>query len=412
MLLNGTPPNTWTSVGNGTYNGIYHELHFMHNENVVGHRVYQGISSNSSRLTNRASGYDLGPVKLSELGIGAEAYFDPDSDTGLTTSFDKVDLTPVQGAEFVGDAIEATISESEFNELCCQSSVLGQTVSTAVIRVTVGVSPGALPWNSPYTPEQALEICRNGTIGSVTFSCPYNLTSIDPELLDDPDRNETEYVWLALSTRTDHSGPAVDYIIVNYANSAQRTTFTSATYPNGLFGQSLRASGGDPHAYALANRDCTNTTLINMAPIGRGGVPVHSEHIIERVTIRNFMEFVQNPRIDLEDGQGEQTVPLDLGTVPFAVINDYMNLPYNQWPGLAGQQLNNNSLFGNLGNALGSTAVPRVMPNLQASLNNVKTRVWGAIVNTNANPTFNRYANNPTTRNTESALSLLRSASF
>ncbi|KAJ8064841.1 hypothetical protein OCU04_007150 [Sclerotinia nivalis] len=405
MLLNGTPANTWTSVGNGTYKGIYHELHFIHNDKFFGYGAYQGLSPSSSQLANRDADYGLG--SKTGLGVGSELHFLDNSDIGLTTLFDEVGLTPTEAAEFVGYATEATISESDYEFFCCRFNVLGQTASTAAMRVEVTTPP--FGWDSPYEPDQILGICENGTIGSVILTCAYNLTSIDPELLDDPDGNETEYVWPVLSTRGDHSSPPVDYIITNYANSAQRTTFTSATYSNGNYGQDLPAYGGDPHAYAHATTDCTDASLTNNATIGMNGVRVQSEHIIERVTIRNFMEFIQSPWMDLEDGLGLQTVSSDLGIVPFAVINDYMNLPYSQWPLLQGQQLNGNTLFENLPNALGSTSNPGVMPNLQASLNNLKSRVWGATVNATSNKIFNKLANNPTTRSTERALSLLRS---
>lgn len=123
------------------------------------------------------------------------------------------------------------------------------------------------------------------------------------------------------------------------------------------------------------------------------------------------MEFIQDPWMDLEDGLGLQTVSSDPGIVPFEVINNYMNLPYNQWPLLQGQQLNGNTLFENLGNALGSTTNPGVMHNLQSSLNNLKARVRGGTVNVTSNKVFNKLANDPTTRSTERALNLLRSVS-
>ena len=49
MLLAGAPLNSWTAVGNGTYNGIYHELHFLNTGNNLAYRSSRGSSvSNSS----------------------------------------------------------------------------------------------------------------------------------------------------------------------------------------------------------------------------------------------------------------------------------------------------------------------------------------------------------------------------
>ncbi|APA07877.1 hypothetical protein sscle_03g026470 [Sclerotinia sclerotiorum 1980 UF-70] len=202
-----------------------------------GYEVYQQIII--FRATRNAKRSDYGLGSRTGLGVGSELHFVGNSDIDLTTSFDEVGLTPKGAAEFVGWATAATISESYYEFLCCQFDVLGQMASTAAMRI--GVTTPPFGWDSPYEPDQVIEICENATIGSVLLTCAYNLTSIDPELLDDPDRNESKYVWPVLSTRGDHSGLPVNYIITNYANSAQTTTFTSATYPNGNYGQDLPA---------------------------------------------------------------------------------------------------------------------------------------------------------------------------
>ncbi|RAL67563.1 hypothetical protein DID88_008318 [Monilinia fructigena] len=176
-------------------------------------------------------------------------------------------------------SIETTIAESQYDKLCCQLYDGEETVSTSVI----GVTKGDAPWDSPYTAEETLAICSNGTLGIATMTCAYNLTSIDLDLLEDPAGDETEYLWPVSSPRGDYSGPPADYAIVNYANSQQRTIFTSATYPNGNHGQDLQTHGGYLHVYALSSTHCTDATIINNAPLtGRNAVMVNAEHIIER----------------------------------------------------------------------------------------------------------------------------------
>ncbi|TGO86464.1 hypothetical protein BPOR_0301g00060 [Botrytis porri] len=107
------------------------------------------------------------------------------------------------------------------------------------------------------------------------------------------------------------------------------------------------------------------------------------------------------PLSDLEDGLGPQTVPIELGTVPFEVINDFMNAPYNEWEALNGRDDNANPLLKNHANALGSTSNPRVMTNLQASLNRKKSRIRNSRVIATANQNFARLANNPKTQQPE-----------
>ncbi|CAD6439909.1 fe413bcc-81cd-4684-94dd-b64089d9f75f-CDS [Sclerotinia trifoliorum] len=105
------------------------------------------------------------------------------------------------------------------------------------------------------------------------------------------------------------------------------------------------------------------------------------------------MSFIQEPYLDLEDGQGLQTVPADLGSVSFDVINDFINIPYKSR------------------NSLGSNSNPGVMPNLQASLSRVRARIWNSRVNATPNENFTSLANNPKIQNTQRALSLILSVS-
>jgi hypothetical protein len=56
MLLGHAPQHVWTPVGNGTYNGIQHELHFMHTDKFTAHRAFPGVikpGEDNSTLTPR-----------------------------------------------------------------------------------------------------------------------------------------------------------------------------------------------------------------------------------------------------------------------------------------------------------------------------------------------------------------------
>ena len=60
-ILAGAPVNAWVHMGNGTYNGIPHEIQFMHNENMNRHGVLQypfpGSLSAAGELAARANVY-------------------------------------------------------------------------------------------------------------------------------------------------------------------------------------------------------------------------------------------------------------------------------------------------------------------------------------------------------------------
>ncbi|KAB8300162.1 hypothetical protein EYC80_000389 [Monilinia laxa] len=274
--------------------------------------------------------------------------------------------------------------------LCYQLYDGEETVSTSVI----GVTKGDAPWDSPYTAEETLAICSNGTL----------------DLLEDPDGDETEYVWPVSGSRGDHSGPPADYAIVNYANSQQRTIFTSATYPNGNHGQDLQTYRRELHVYALSSTHRTDATIINNALLTDvNAVTVIAEHIIERKTIRDFMSFVQFPWVDIYSGEYSKTVSRGLGTVPFDIINNYMNLPYNQWENLEGQRGKYQFTFRKSSQCAG------LHFKRQCYAESAGVFEYDEIANLelesqcHLQPQFRQTDYNPKMRNTQTALSLLRS---
>lgn len=107
-------------------------------------------------------------------------------------------------------------------------------------------------------------------------------------------------------------------------------------------------------------------------------------------------------------GLGDQTVPSELGEIPFDIIRDYMNSPYYRWA--PSDSTNPNSLFDDLAVSLGSTEFPRVMTNLQRILNVMKALVWNTYNNPSSDEVFKRLAH-PTIANTRAGLQLLRDVS-
>jgi hypothetical protein len=413
MLRANAPSDTWTSVGNGTYRGIYHELHFIHNDNVIGHKVVQGGSSNNPRLAKRYSRWNDGWDDVDGPIQGEWWRKSPIKDT-LTV--DRINnYGAVATSEWVGNSVADATAYSNNTRYCLRLSD-GTTVSSETLAGAISLSQGG-SINDPSSGEAALASCDqfNGTVGSVIMTCEaVNSTFADPGLLDDPDGNQTSWKWPVITTRDETGGPdtgqPVPYAIHDYFDDeAEIATFWSATYPNGGRGEALRRAGGDYSAFAVVNRrDCTSTAITDNALIGQRGrayTPVDGDHVMERQTFMFYMSFIQYPWFDLADGGGYQTVPRDLGNVPFSVIRDYMAVPYNEWLPLEPQATN--SLFDDLAISLGSTVFPEVMTNLEHALNLMKARVWNSFGDPSADSTWTVWLR-PTTDHTRDALNAIR----
>ncbi|PQE23944.1 mutanase protein [Rutstroemia sp. NJR-2017a WRK4] len=372
MLASSSPSNTWMPVGNGTFNGIYHELHFMHTDKAFGHKVYQGISPNVSTFASRSIGSSS---TLQARGLIEVTDWRPKPlDEELLDSIAQYGASAV--AQDMGHAVSDTVADTHYGAMCFTIYRGGEAISTHSLNITQGQSTD----DSELGGQGALEDCQkfqnNQALGSVTMKCNYDLIAIDPTLeedADEPDDADDDYIWPTLSPRGD-TGPAIKYKIKNVENPRQTTPFISATYTNGEGGTNLRAARGDNLAYGFASAECDIASIINQALLEN--IIAESEHLIERQLIAKFLEFAQYPHIDLEDGKGIQTVP-GLLNCSFDVIQEYMNKPYNTWVSLGspGQSSNGNSLFGRLAQALGSKTNPSVMPNCDKAINRMKARI-------------------------------------
>lgn len=52
MLADGVPLHTWTSVGNGSYNGAAYEFHFINTGKIHGYSATRGLPSNSTMVSH------------------------------------------------------------------------------------------------------------------------------------------------------------------------------------------------------------------------------------------------------------------------------------------------------------------------------------------------------------------------
>lgn len=412
MQLAGIPQDTWTSVGSGTYNGIHHELHFVHTDNMIGHRVYQGgnqstLAASQWYYKSNQIGGNGRPIVVDIFTWKANKLYSGDPSTA---AFEEAALGV---SDWMAQSVEETVAN--YSGYCFEVSENGQVVSSTLL----GISQTSPTWESTFDADRDLTTCKNDEsesgatqTGNVLMVCGQNLTWIDPELLDDPDGNTSPNIWARSSKLVKRVGSSQPYTVLNYLDpGGVNLTWESAQYVNGQNGRTLQNSGGDTHVYGLANPGaCTDASLRSNAPIdGFGAIQVDAEHILERVTAPYFFEFIQNPVMDLLDGNGPIRAPASLAAIPFNVIRDYMNIPYNEWPGT--DQTSTESHFTEFANALGSTTNVGVMTNLQRDLNNVKSRVWDTNVDVTSNKTFDPLAANPTVANTQRALELLRGVS-
>jgi hypothetical protein len=438
MLLNGAPQHNWTSVGNGTYHGVFHELHFKHTDTFIGYRAAQGVNPGDSTLAARQYVTSGNELDSGNTGVYVDMYslkrqFEYDA------SFDVLDSSTgnsLEASDWMGESIEESVAFSNSSGLCV-SSIIGDEISSSTFW---GITQAAGDWGTEQEIEQDLNLCTNAVLdgvlnndnASIPMACGEDLTWIDPDLLEYPAGNpapdiqstSTSYPADADSVLSDRwlekrAGASQPYKIFKMADESRQTwiTWYSAPYVNGANGVNLQNAGGDNHVWALANAvSCLDTGVISNAAItGAGKVSVHAEHLFERVTVAYLLEFAQVLQLDLGDGNGV-VVPAGaagLNPIPYSMIVTYMAIPYANWPSLQGLGLDpTRSLFTDLANALGSTSNPAVMTNLEGGMNLMKARVWDTIVNPTADDKWNALASNPSEANTAKALSLIQVVSY
>lgn len=445
MLKDSAPKHTWIPVGNGTFNGVYHELYFMHTENSTTHRAYQAVvktaKGNSTHDSRELIHLTDGPhFDMFDMKIG---------DPTFASTFNGY-ASPTDFAGFMGESVEKAVAVSSFSGFCFTLVDGGEIISSSLL----GMSMDGSDWGSAGDIEQQYAKCQasssnfdNNPLGSGVLVCGSNLTSFDPSLLDEGDgpnnhfasrslekrtRGSEEYfTWIDPSLLDEGDGPddgigtrslearagdnSKDYNVTNELNpSDPPVVWTSAPYPSGGNGQALQDAGGDDHVFALSNPGpCWDASLRSDAPIaGPSAIRVDAEHLIERNTIPGYLGWIQTGWIDIADGNGPQQ-PAGWSAIPFSIIRDFMAVPYRDWPGFPeeyDQIPADQSLLNDLAESLGSTTNPELMTNLDSVLNGVKSRIWRAIAVT-ADVRWNPLASNPTTANTVRALDLLREVS-
>lgn len=219
-LGGGTPQHTWTPIGNGTHGGIYHELHFMHNDHFTVHRAYQGVDSTGSPLTPRQYRFKTNQLdsRLNPIYVDTYTRKDAsgDSEHSYKRAFDAYS-SPVGFAEVIGEAVEESVAESKVGSFCLDF-LFGGLPSASDPAQFLQITRTGSGDDPPAATEENLDQCQPRGIseinsGSVLFSCGTNLFSIDHSLTDDPDGNLSPNIWSRSSSKRD--GTSILYRVRN-----------------------------------------------------------------------------------------------------------------------------------------------------------------------------------------------------
>jgi hypothetical protein len=439
MLLDHAPKQAWTPVGNGTYNGIYHELYFMRTDKFISHMAVRAAvepDDKHSVLNTRqyaSWGTNLVPISGNGRNPRARLY---ETIPALRTAALAPTINeypspnpPDDASDWMGESVEEAVAMSNNSGFCFTLMSGGVVVSSALLGIdtnggyTVNGQNWGSDWNSAADVEDAIAQCQadnadGNHVGSPVLVCGHNLSLVDPSFEDDPDglSDPTGLKARSLYKRTGASAP---YDVRNMAEVAAGTTpvttviWESAPYINGANGQTLQEANEDDNVYSYANLwDCTDASISNNAPItGPNARRVDAEHIFERNTVPTVLEVFQTLVMDIFDGNGPQPPPAALGLrpIPFWIIANLLNADYELWPN-APEDAPYGNLGSDLADCIGLVGNPFVMANLDHALNLGKTRIWRSLKVT-GDDVWNTLTQNPTTANTEIALDFIRMVS-
>lgn len=168
---------------------------------------------------------------------------------------------------------------------------------------------------------------------------------------------------------------------------------------------------GDYNVYAIADPgNCTSGVIRDDAPTtGANHVIVATKHPMERVSTRDYGQFVQSVELDIFDGRGTQSYSHICPPVSFDILAHFANQPYQSWPIVpANAPGGSHSAMTDAADALGSSSNPTVLTNLEQSLNGYKAEVWDTYDDPTSDDVFNKLIKTPTTASTKTALNFLR----
>lgn len=147
-LISHAPLDTWVIVGNGTYNNVPHEIHFIKHETMTGYRVVQEETLDTQGLL-RSRGYGLtghqyfGPTMAAYYQGHAPKSFKDQIDIERIISGPK---KPAGVGDFIGMSVAKASAESGRQQYCAEFTY--STISGDGTRVDDTTEPGVLVWGS------------------------------------------------------------------------------------------------------------------------------------------------------------------------------------------------------------------------------------------------------------------------
>lgn len=190
MLANGVPLHTWTSVGNGSYNGAPYELHFMNTGKNHGYSATRGLTSNStmaSHLERRGI-----PVGVGSKGGSAQVLFDPgrmepliNMDTAEFGDFDQpfIDVTTYGAMDSASKGYTITCNAWKDNSSAVLDNSDNSNIAEGVLDISFGTAVGL----SSAEIDSFVSTCTDEeSMKRVYVVYPYDGTDIDTlsELLE------------------------------------------------------------------------------------------------------------------------------------------------------------------------------------------------------------------------------------
>ena len=253
-LLATAPMHTWTPVGNGTYKGRFHDLHFLHTGQMIGHRVSPRASppidssanstSTDAVLTKR--GYFINQAGQYHSNPSV-TYFSPENDRitwGRMLDDDSGGVLDV--SRTMGEALSDMVDETSFSEACGTMAINGVGVETGLWNIV------RLDDATELTNAQAEADLAGCSLGAVNptpdvwvMTCFLNDSApVNSSLLNDRDTDESAPTlksrmirWLGLlQSRTATSGNSESYAVNDVIGRTGTTLFTVPTYPNQMNG--------------------------------------------------------------------------------------------------------------------------------------------------------------------------------
>jgi len=193
-LLAGALSHTWTPVGNGTYKGRFHELHFLHNGRMIGHRLsptaFPSIDLSTNNTATNGTLFGRGYWSSRDAAL-ANPHLEVYSAQYQRAKWDRIVAANSGGimdvSKTVGEALADMVDETSFSEACGTMAIDGVGVETDlwnIIRLDDAVELSNAQAEADLATCSLLAV--NPTPQLVCYQSS-NMSKFDPDWLTDPE---------------------------------------------------------------------------------------------------------------------------------------------------------------------------------------------------------------------------------